>query len=239
MMHLPLYCYDSHDARSDFYDSNLRNRRLRFCQPPVRPRHVTSKPTMPRMLDAEVVFGTASPIIPVIHALRHVSLSLEPNHSDMDRAMASLSIYDIEYDLNQLNGESSDIECLDGAFEVAPLKTAAHIYLYLMIRQIPRGSPAFNPLSRRLRVALEEQDEQWWCSNKDREYWLLWMLFIGYVATSEVVSKQWFLQNALGVCKSQEVTTRDDLLDILRSVMWNGSRGREEVDLFWRESGLQ
>lgn len=187
------------------------------------------------MLDAEAVFGTESPIVPVIHTLRRLSLSLEPDHStDLDKAMASLSIYDIEYDLNQLNGEYPEAgDNMDGVSEVGALKTAAHMYLYLVIRQIPSGSPAYNQLSRRLRADLEE-DEQWWGLNRDRQCWLLWILFIGYMATSEVFGRRWFFMNALRVCKVLGVSTSDELLGVLMSVVWDRSRGRA-VDLFWRE----
>ncbi|KAM6513517.1 hypothetical protein FALCPG4_015922 [Fusarium falciforme] len=220
---------------ADFCDSNVRNCRPRFCQPPISPLiplNNASINLMGAMLNPEDILGAASPIVPVIQTLRHISLSMDSSHSGiLDRSLISLSIYEAEYSLNLLNGPMGGVgEYGNGQpSEVVPLKIAAHIYLYLMIRELPGGSPVFGELTGRFRASLEAQTEQWWMASRDRQCWVLWMLYIAFAAAPEEPNKQWFLTKGLLLCEMLNLMARDELERILRSVLWNGSRCHDEL----------
>ncbi|KAH7116388.1 hypothetical protein EDB81DRAFT_701995 [Dactylonectria macrodidyma] len=226
---------------ADFCDSNVRNCRPRFCQPPISPLMPLNNASinlMGAMLNPEDILGAASPIIPVIQTLRHISLSMDSSHSGiLDRSLISLSIYEAEYSLNLLNRPMGGVsEYGNGQpSEVVPLKIAAHIYLYLMIRELPGGSPVFGELTRRFRASLEAQTEQWWIASRDRQCWVLWMLYIAFAAAPEEPNKQWFLTKGLLLCEMLNLMARDELERILRSVLWNGSRCHDELN---KDSGF-
>lgn len=193
---------------------------------------------MGTMLNPEDILGAASPIVPAIQTLRHISLSMDSSHSGiLDRSLISLSIYEAEYSLNLLNGPMGGVgEYGNGQpSEVVPLKIAAHIYLYLMIRELPGGSPVFRELTRRFRASLEAQTEQWWIASRDRQCWVLWMLYIAFAAAPEEPNKQWFLTKGLLLCEMLNLMARDELERILRGVLWNGSRCHDELN---KDSGF-
>lgn len=221
--------------RSDFCDANVRNCHPRFCLPPSAPRRcVKSFSIVPKMLELEGIFGSTS-IVPIFQALRCVSMSMDPNYSsNLDKTSISLSIYNIEYDLNLLNGTLS--ESSTNKFpEAVSLKIASHIYLYQMIRDLPSGSLVLDKLARRLCTVLKTQEERWWGLRTDRQRWFLWMLFMGYGAALEGPNKLWFLQKTSSVCEILGLTKNNDFLSVLTSVIWRGSRCEDQMKEIWRE----
>ncbi|KAI5460609.1 hypothetical protein BGZ63DRAFT_249206 [Mariannaea sp. PMI_226] len=228
---------------ADFCDSNVRNCRPRFCQPHISPPIPLDSALINFrgvMLNAEDILGAASPIVPVILALRHISLSMDSSHSGkLDRNLISFLIYEAEYGLNLLNGLMRGGDIGNYSYgqpsEVVPLKIAVHIYLYLMIREIPAGSPVFRELTRRFRASLEAQTEQWWISSRERQCWVLWMLYIAFAAATEEPNKQWFLTKGLLLCEMLNLMARDELECTLKSVLWNGSRCHDELN---KDSGF-
>lgn len=190
------------------------------------------------MLDLADVFGTASPVLPIIRELRDVSIVMDPNYAGVvDKTFATRAVYDVEYDLAQFNEAKSEAYGLETDLLPEPisLKLALHIYLYLMIRELPSTSPVVDEMARRLRVALEPRKHQWLIWGRGSQCWLLWMLFVGYASASECLNKQWFLQNCLWFCNVLNLLTREDLRSVLRSVMWNGIQSETHMDRLWQQ----
>jgi hypothetical protein len=192
----------------------------------------------PNMLDPADVFGAASPILPVIQKLRHISMVMDPTYAGvLDKTFTTQAVYDVEYDLALLNGPQPEADRLETDLlpQATCLKIASHIYLYIMIRELPSTSPVVDEMAKRLRLALELQKGHWLFWRRDSQCWLLWMLFIGYASASEYRNKQWFLQNSLLFCNTLNLLTKDDLRSSLKSVMWSGVQCEIHMDRLWRQ----
>jgi hypothetical protein len=180
------------------------------------------------LVNPEDLFGSESPLVPIFHSLRILSSDLDPDRiSTADCLKASNMIYNTEFDLLSLNKVcADDLEPSEYlySFEVVPLKTAAHLYLYLVAREVPPMSALVYRLVQRLHESLEEQLPGWWTSNIERQTWLLWMLFMGGVAAVGRVERWWFVRELGNVCRMlgiwSGVAFRDDLMKVLWQEAW-------------------
>jgi len=137
-------------------------------------------------------------MISIMDLIRRLSRAIDPDQvTVVSRVEASCMIYNLEYDLLALNGSSKDEPALKSqhSFEVIPLKTAVHLYTYLFIREIPQNSKIIDRMVLRLQNSLETQIFVWLGSTDECQTWLLWILFMGCVATRGKKEGFWFLQN--------------------------------------------
>jgi hypothetical protein len=158
-------------------------------------------------------------MVPIITALRSLSSFLDPkNISTLNRLQASTQIYDLEYDILLLNSTNLNQEAI-------PLKVAAQLYLWLVIREVPPSSPILSTLIFRLQGSLLNS-LSWWYAEPDfrseRKFWLLWILFVGAVASLGRVERFWFIQELEKLCLDLGVSRlegNEGLRDRLASVV--------------------
>jgi hypothetical protein len=188
-------------------------------------------------LALESVGPRESAMAAILRSLQLVSSSSDPNCSTFNPEIIGMQIYSIEYDLLMLNGDTrTAVESnRRPSSEVAVLKVAAHLYLYLVLRKLPSGSPVFSELIIRLRTALEKQDEAWWTSCKERMVWYIWILFMGYVAAAERAEKWWFVPATLPICGTLGVTTEFMLREVLKTAVWQEVSCDRWVKSFWSD----
>lgn len=168
--------------------------------------------------------GLYSPIISIFQSLRALSYDLDPVRiTSANRLRASHMIYETEYTLLSLNqanvNDSQPTSCIH-LFEVIPLKNAAYLYLYLVIREIPVASRLITRLVDRLQEALENQSGRWWHLAEERKIWLLWILFMGYSATADRNERWGFVQEVRHVCLELGMSGGQELKDTLKRVLW-------------------
>jgi hypothetical protein len=105
-------------------------------------------------------------------------------------------------------------------FKVVPLKTAVHLYLYLVIRETPQTSKIIDGMVLRLQDSLESQLFQWWNSTIDCQIWLLWVLFIGYTASYGRDQRFWFVQQLAATTDLLGIFSQESLKIHLEKVLW-------------------
>lgn len=157
----------------------------------------------------------------ILQSLHDVSASTtkaKGRASDLDKAI--IQIYNIEYDLLMLNETPPSREIRKLPNEVAALKVAAHLYLSLLLRKLPSGSPVFSELISRLENALDKCDKSSEDSPKDRLMWRLWILFVGYAAAVERENKWKFVEGARATCNALHITSEAQLNSLLRATVW-------------------
>jgi hypothetical protein len=154
----------------------------------------------------------------------------------VNRLSASNTIYETEFSLLALNRRSvNDLEptsCIY-SFECIPLRTAAHLYLYLVIREIPSTSQLLFRLAERLQEALDIQLGGWWDSNNQRRIWLLWMLFIGAATVTGRSERWWFVKEMGSVCKELGIDSHGKLQDALKRVLWQDAWCSDHCASLW------
>ncbi|CZR53411.1 uncharacterized protein PAC_03289 [Phialocephala subalpina] len=235
---------------SDFCFSNVWNIQPSFPRlpsiPPTSPIPTSlSTDLESEQLKASHLLGASSPIIPIISNLRTLthllSSSNSSSHTKSARMHASDLIYDTEYSLLALNPPSLDPDSFNFAlsncaftFESLPLRTALHLYLYLSIRLVPTSSELVRKMVARLRDALEEVKE-WWESN-EKKMWLLWILFVGAVATRrELEERWWFIDELRRLCTEMRIWDVQNLKAMLRGVLWEEEWCGEKAEAIWEE----
>ena len=183
--------------------------------------------------------GPRSPIISIFALLRNLSSILDPQSGDqIDRQNASRMIYDVEYELLLLNKEhADDLEPNERlcSFEEIPLKIAAHIWLYLVAREVPRTSTLLHSIVERLQDALEIQLEGWWTATYQRQTWLLWMLFVGGAASAGRYERWWFVGKLWILCGALEILSAEALEQALKRVLWQKAWCRSHLRSIWND----
>lgn len=148
----------------------------------------------------------------------------------------SHQIYETEFNLLTLQNEYTEaldpIEYLSSTSVL--MNTAAYVYHYLILRELPTKSKLLLKLSKQLRDCLEMQDEGWWNANPERQRWLLWVLFMGYGAASEWSEKWWFVEKMEPLGASLLVWTKDELESALKGIVWEKSCG-EFLEKLWKD----
>ncbi|KAK8143264.1 hypothetical protein G3M48_007491 [Beauveria asiatica] len=150
--------------RSDLCYSSMWGLPPRFLPWSTTTAYVERPPEHGRVLiDPRHAFGAGEPVISVINFLRHVSRTIhEKKDVDLRRLNLSQELYDVEY---QLQAVKTDTASPTRPPEIMPLSVALHLYLYLVIRNIPIQTRLISALAKRVRAALETQATFWVWSN--------------------------------------------------------------------------
>jgi hypothetical protein len=191
------------------------------------------------LLRASHLFGSQSPIINIIQLLRKLSSDLDRHKlSVANRLNASNNIYNLEYELLLLNkSRPEDPEPSSSAFyfEAMPLQLAAHLFLWLAIREIPQTSELMYTLVQRLQRSLELKITVWWTSSLERLTWLLWILFMGGVASAGRIERTWFVRQMKIVCFQLDIMTKDDMRAYLVKVLWQDAFCADRCVSLWKD----
>jgi len=157
-------------------------------------------PQSQNQLDPNALFITSSLLPSIITSLRSLSSILDPaNTESFNRLEASTQIYNLEYDILLLN--SNTTYSIDQ--EHVCLKIAAHLYLWLVIRELPPTSQILITVIQRLQhaVTLNGEVMGWWTGNWERKMWLLWIFFMGAVASNGRPERFWFIEEMAKLCR--------------------------------------
>lgn len=206
------FCY------SVAWDTQPRFPRMAPITPILMPL-ATYNPTPINMPENQLkpshLFGGSSPMVSIINTLRTLSNDLDPaNKSIFNPLGAADSIYNLEYDISLLNTLASpdpDPNRCPWSWEAIPLKIAVHLYLWLVVRELPPTSELLYTVVLRLKDSLEGQLPGWWTSNWERKRWLLWILYMGAVASNGRPERLWFVTELGKLCGVVGVESRDQL----------------------------
>lgn len=114
-----------------------------------------------------------------------------------------------------------------------PVLLAAHLFLYISMRQLPRNSAVAMALTSRL----EEFFRNW---QPEPELWgdyqpvLLWAMFVGVAAKPRLqrIQEDWMWLRLRYVCRLMGITTKESLLDVLQGFLWIEARCTPRLDEF-------
>ena len=117
-----------------------------------------------------------------------------------------------------------------------PLLLAAHVFLYLTMRQVPRDGAVAKALLRRLEESIQpmQMDLDAW---KDHLPALIWIFFVGAAAASKLpakeISKHWMWVQLKALCRLVLPTAKESLLKVLKGFLWSDNGYASFLDEFW------
>lgn len=173
-------------------------------------------------------FPHSSPVLDlsgIFALLRSLTLSLSYLLTPQARLMASTQIADIEYSLLALNEYP----------ELLPsVRTAARLWLYLVIRELPEGCAMIGLLTRRLRDQLKTEDGEMGMGIK--RLWI-WMMFVGWAAASSQnpLEGEWFGEEVWNECLRSGIDDINSLRQILKGVLWQDEWCETRCARLWDE----
>jgi hypothetical protein len=115
---------------------------------------------------------------------------------------------------------------------------AAHIYLWLAIRELPPTSELLYRLLQRLHGSLEPILPGWWNADRERMEWLLWILFVGGVAADGREERAWFVSELGNLCMELGIWTLEGLKEGLKRVVWQEAWCADRCARLWDDLTL-
>ncbi|KAG7043673.1 tachykinin family protein [Colletotrichum scovillei] len=118
------------------------------------------------------------------------------------------------------------------------LVSAAHVFLYTVLREIPTTGHMVRVLVRRMRDALDDADSiaLMWVSHDAA---LLWVLFVGIVGSGTTEDREWFssrlnslLERARGILPPERCR-RENLQQLLSGFLWRDKHCLPVLDEVW------
>lgn len=167
----------------------------------------------------ETILSDELPVLLIIQSLRDVSekkgnyRSATQNNKEVNNR-----IFDIEYKLHRLQMSNHQLGSSSG--KMIPFYAALNIYLYLAIRELPVRAKMMMMLVDRLQETFNTEPLEWWVSNQQRKNRILWMLFIGYAAGSEIDKDAWFFDTMKMMCEQYKIRDTGLLKQYLKDVLW-------------------
>jgi hypothetical protein len=155
-----------------------------------------------------------------LETLRQISVAKE-NASELtlgERQTVSHAIYLVNHRLlteisDIVSSESSSL-ALYQAFWVA-----AVLYLYLMIREIPRGARIFSPLTEKLRRLLKHRLTGQPIEGPALEL-AIWIVFLGATASPAEGGDNYFIQLLAFILEHLGLQEEDELRERLKKIIW-------------------
>lgn len=167
----------------------------------------------------------------MLDAISELSVTLSrPNIPLSQRLSFSNNLYLVEHSLHSLPQDPYQSPYYE------PIRIAAIVYIYLFLRQIPHTAGIYEILLRRLHTSLGK------CITKSGQLsnlCLLWVCFIG-AASSKPLSERdgyrgWWIGILRNVCRTLNLTSKDDFEDYLNRVVKMGSLCRESSNTIWTD----
>ncbi|EFQ34098.1 uncharacterized protein GLRG_09242 [Colletotrichum graminicola M1.001] len=119
------------------------------------------------------------------------------------------------------------------------LVSAAHVFLYTVLREVPTTGHMARILVARMRAALEDADAiaPVWVSRDDAA--LLWILFVGVVGSGTAEDRAWFMSRLLEVLERArdvlppERCSRKNLQQVLARFLWKDKHCLPALNDVW------
>jgi len=222
---------------SDFCHANVWDQRPAFSRLCLSlPLQRVNTASLRKELDSSGIFDLGSSIVEIIQDLRILSKELDPEHiAYINRLSISNLIYNVEYELLLLNEPRFSDFSIQSYSMLLPLKIALHLYLYLIIREIPNTAQLIGRLSQRLQDVLEPQIPGFWTFNLERKSWLLWILFVGSMAVTTPSEIYWFTKGIQTICKMLGIDSQQSLLSCLKRCVWQENSCSNHCALVWEQ----
>ncbi|MCJ1399446.1 hypothetical protein MMC11_002648 [Xylographa trunciseda] len=162
-----------------------------------------------------------------VHAANPQSMSM------LDRRAFSSMIYLLEYHLLSQQGGSSSVQKYSQT--PAPLRIAAHLYLYLAVRELPSTAEMHYAMARKLQNATKG-DLQADLDCLDYNYDLfLWIFFIGGAALYGQSERRWFVSELRIICLNMQISSLDHFTDRLAKILWHERFFTQHAATLWAE----
>jgi hypothetical protein len=163
-------------------------------------------------------------ILDVIQNLQHISSRMDTVKPTIsNRRSIADAIYSTEYRLFQMQRNQIDHpNLMVNEINLAePLRLGAHLFLHLAIRELPASSSMHQNMSERLKSTLSDGEclELQGASNSAVSL-LLWVFFMGYTASSNQVTKSYFVKYLIRVTKALGLYSLEKFEDNLRKTLW-------------------
>jgi hypothetical protein len=235
--------------RTDFSYSSTWNKRSVFSRlpqlsgslAPLLPKQVLLSQSLLQGIDALSVVQPE--VLEIMHDLniisKAISLSSSPENTTITGPSISNAVYSIEHRLLSVRSDLS-VNTEDNRFEydfsMAPTM-AAHLYLHLGIRELPRTARMHRLMLDTLVTSLLafSVDEVVPSSMDTSLPILMWVLFIGATASSDCTQRTYFLT------RMQEVTLILGVMDLqhfvgtLQNIMWAEKYYEKHCPDIWDE----
>ena len=180
-------------------------------------------------------------------------LSLEPGHVDIIQDLRSLTIqaanpqslsilgrkafsskiYLVEYQLLSHHGGSVSVHKYSQI--PASLRLAAHLYLYLAVRELPSTAEMHYRMARRLRHAVLDGVQAGIDSLDYSHDLFLWIVFIGGAALSGQSDRHWFVSELRIICLTLQISSLDHFKERLANILWHEKFFTRHAPVLWAE----
>jgi hypothetical protein len=117
-------------------------------------------------------------------------------------------------------------------------RSAAFIYIYVALREVPIGGHLYSTFIERLRSALDHSGFVLAWSNAHPST-LLWVLVIGGMAAIGRPERFWFVSQLAGVCMILKLQTLQDMKHIVRDIAWVEGLYDGLMKTLWTEIEVQ
>ncbi|MCJ1389155.1 hypothetical protein MMC18_002010 [Xylographa bjoerkii] len=141
------------------------------------------------------------------------------NMSVLDRKAFSSMIYLVEYQLLSHQGGASSVQNYSQA--PAPLRLAAHLYLYLAIRELPNTTEMHHSMARRLQIVAMGGVQAGLDFLDYHNDLFLWIIFIGGAALSGQSERRWFVSELTIICLTLQISSLDHFKERLAKILWH------------------
>jgi hypothetical protein len=95
------------------------------------------------------------------------------------------------------------------------LRMASLIYIKEILQEFPRSATGSRNLVQKLKTSLSVVKECWQLGS-----WLLWLFFVGGTASKAGPDRAWFTAHLVRMSMTLELSTWDEVKDILDKLLW-------------------
>jgi hypothetical protein len=182
-------------------------------------------------------------VLEIMHDLNIISKAISLSSSSANTAITGLSIsnavYSVEHRLLSVRSDLS-LNTEDSRsgydFSMAPTM-AAHLYLHLGIRELPRAAKMHRLMLDTLVASLLafSVDDVIPSSMKIYLPILLWVLFIGATASSDRIQRVYFVTRLQEIVMILGVADLEHFVSILQDIMWTDKFYEKHCPGIWEE----
>jgi len=165
-------------------------------------------------------------VLEIMYRLNLISVAISSFHTatNKDRLALSNAIYTLEHRLLSVRSDLENIQEFPASdFDLSKsLLLAAHLYLHLGVRELPKNAKMHLTLLNRLNTSLLEAPLHAMSLDSNVSLpILLWILFIGVAAAGDQDSRVILVNRLQLVVFDLQITSQDEFETKLHSVLWS------------------
>ncbi|MCJ1385104.1 hypothetical protein MMC17_008223 [Xylographa soralifera] len=176
-----------------------------------------------------------SECVDIIQDLRSLTVqAANPQSMSMrDRKAFSSTIYLLEYQLLSHHGGPSSVQKYSQT--PASLRLAAHLYLYLAVRELPSSAELHHRMATRLQIAAIAGVQAGLDFPGYNHDLFLWIIFIGGAALSGQSDQHWFVSELRIICYTLQISSLDQFKERLTKILWHEKFFTRHAPVLWAE----